>query len=215
MKPKKIKQLRQLITSTPHYTKARLARFSYDAAWWREEYVITGDKYARENSDRYFKKAQWYKNQIDKTPGNPFYNDEERLSIHDLMVGDWVRIKSTGEIIKIVIIDGSEKTISYFNENTEKIITLSIDNISPILLSPEILEENGFKYKRIPLIAELGWRRDGIFLYTDGVVVSGKHNCMKTIYVHQLQHFIHAHAKDSDEIVITSTCDDNLICDVN
>jgi len=59
------------------------------------------------------------------------------LSCRDLMVGDWVRIKITQHNTTVTNIDAN-------SVYTEAAFPIRYDEIEPILLTPEILEKNGF-----------------------------------------------------------------------
>lgn len=61
------------------------------------------------------------------------------LSCKDLMVGDWVRIKSTQRDTKVT-------NIAANNVYTETVFPCRYGEIEPIPLTPEILEKNGFYY---------------------------------------------------------------------
>lgn len=60
------------------------------------------------------------------------------LSCRDLMVGDWVRIKITQHNTTVTNIDAN-------SVYTEAAFPIRYDKIEPILLTPEILEKNGFR----------------------------------------------------------------------
>ena len=66
------------------------------------------------------------------------------MKTNELMVDDYVRIKSTKQIIKLTVIDSTYDEVSYFDGEAEGELTIKLSNIEPIELTPEILEKNGF-----------------------------------------------------------------------
>ena len=95
----------------------------------------------------------------------------------DLMIGDWVSIKPLSAYIytrrKIKIQDFA---------NLHKM------DFVPILLTPEILEKNGFKYNDLPYAQE--WEQYGLSIYGENpkMINCGLNIAMNVTYVHQLQH---------------------------
>ena len=63
----------------------------------------------------------------------------------ELMIGNWVKIKGDyGKPLKITTIDDTYNSINYFNGDAEGELTLQLNEIEPIPITPEILEKNGF-----------------------------------------------------------------------
>lgn len=63
----------------------------------------------------------------------------------ELMVGNWVKIKGDyGKPLKITTIDDTYNSINYFDGDAEGELTLQLNEIEPIPITPEILEKNGF-----------------------------------------------------------------------
>ena len=112
----------------------------------------------------------------------------------DLMIKDWVLWKN--RYVQIARISGIvysfghiDILLAYCNDVGDGIETHDISKISPILLTPEILEKNG-------------WERNGIFMekridentnlsWTDicgSVLSQGKYYMCDCNYVHTLQH---------------------------
>lgn len=80
------------------------------------------------------------------------------LNTKDLMVGDWVKIKTYGVsdkyerteayiYVKVAEIGSGLITVEYNNDIKEPYRICENTEIKPILLTPEILEKNGFEYK--------------------------------------------------------------------
>ena len=65
------------------------------------------------------------------------------MNSKDLMVGDWLLYK--GNPIKIIGTDGSQNIIYYYNEEDYTEYPIDASKIEPILLTEEILHNNGFK----------------------------------------------------------------------
>ena len=99
------------------------------------------------------------------------------MNAADLMIGDWVSIKPLSAYIytrrKIKIQDFA---------NLHKM------DFVPILLTPEILEKNGFKYNDLPYAQE--WEKYGLSIYGENpkMINCGLNIAMNVTYVHQLQH---------------------------
>lgn len=108
------------------------------------------------------------------------------LSCKDLMVGDWMRIKVTKRDTKVT-------NIATNNVYTEAVFPIRYDEIEPIPLTPEILENNGFHEEWDEdiklmvcdsIIVEIG---NNYKLYTDGKMYLYRVSA-PLYYVHQLQH---------------------------
>lgn len=118
------------------------------------------------------------------------------MTCKDLMVGDYVQIKNVGLIIKITEIDGTYDAVNYFNKDAEGELTLSIKDIEPISITPEILEKN------FPDTEDgvLWWKDVGgmhIETETDGIMMF----CGLFHYVHQLQHALQLACIEKDIVI--------------
>lgn len=64
------------------------------------------------------------------------------------MIGNWVKIKGDyGKPLKITTIDDTYNSINYFDGDAEGELTLQLNEIEPIPLTPEILGKNGWKHE--------------------------------------------------------------------
>lgn len=113
----------------------------------------------------------------------------QHLTASDLMVGDWVRINYRNKVVQVTEI--VDKAIG-----TTAISPLSEDEFEPILLTPEILEKNGFT-KELRLYYWVqekdGETTAGVYYWVDEkyVNIAGYEDDGVTIscpYVHILQH---------------------------
>jgi len=102
------------------------------------------------------------------------------MEANKLMIGDWVFDGDEVARVTSLTCDGIiETTLRLSN----------IENVTPIPLTAEILEKNGWKYNDMPFVQ--GWEQYGILLYAGG---SGyRINCGTNIAliidsVHELQH---------------------------
>ena len=79
------------------------------------------------------------------------------MNIRDLMVGDWVKIKTYGVsdkferteahiYVKVAEIGSGLITVDYNNDIKEPYRIYENTEIEPIQLTPEILKKNGFEY---------------------------------------------------------------------
>ena len=75
------------------------------------------------------------------------------LSCKDLMTGDYVRHKKTKDIIWIFEIDNDRKVINNEPDGYCSERNISINDVEPIPLTPEILEKNGFE--RAPQVSDI------------------------------------------------------------
>lgn len=66
------------------------------------------------------------------------------MKANELMTGDIVRIKETGKVILITIVDASYETVCYFDVDAEGELTIEIRKIEPIPLTEELLIKNGW-----------------------------------------------------------------------
>ena len=131
------------------------------------------------------------------------------MRAEELMIGDWVMWKNRK--VQIARVGGIvysfghiDVTLAYCND--DKILeTHDIKSISPILLTPEILEKNGFtNCETTELTRELGnelWYpgEDNYISDPDLMINLGKHSFLVRFagsivwnlhYVHELQHFL-------------------------
>ena len=107
----------------------------------------------------------------------------------ELMIGDWVAQKHSGLLLKVsefrppyIIADGED---GQFHEDT----------LEPILLTSEILEQNGFYHERnigyvyddseYEVIVDL-WNNSYRILYNRDVMINIQ--CFSNVFVHELQH---------------------------
>lgn len=68
------------------------------------------------------------------------------VKISELSVGDWVRVDDFDKVLikRVSAIDGTRNQIGIIKNNRGGIYWYCDDEIEPILLTPEILEKNGF-----------------------------------------------------------------------
>lgn len=112
------------------------------------------------------------------------------MKIQELSVGDWMRIKSNDKIIKIAQINGQVEEVRAFGKE-HFFDFFGLSDIEPIPLTPEILEENGWRGDKVD---PNFWATDGVYIYNHNgvwrlrpkstellIVVDIKH-------VHELQH---------------------------
>ena len=160
------------------------------------------------------------------------------MKAEDLMIGDWVHLINTTHNVSFqengVIQDEgyttirtpikmttvSENCVSYYSNKLEIYITVSSEEIEPILLTPEILEKNGFndtsfeankKHKYIIHTDEyqLGYypNTNSFNVYKKGIdpfydknkFCCGFQNIVK--YVHELQHVLKLCGIDKEIVV--------------
>lgn len=99
----------------------------------------------------------------------------------DLQIGDWVKIDYNNQKVKV--------TAVYNNWIDTSSISPLMSKVSPIPLTPEILERNGFKYfeecnSYILLTDDL----DSVVLTLNGLTVIFHWHNIPITCVHQLQH---------------------------
>ena len=127
------------------------------------------------------------------------------MKAEELMIDDWVQIRHPKGLpdangIQISEIDSSGHSICFFSDIAEGELTLSLDDIAPIPITPEILEKNGFRkddetdqwYFKSENRLDLGLLAVGI---DDGcgVGLCVMRNGAITYYckyVHELQHYL-------------------------
>ena len=114
----------------------------------------------------------------------------------DLMIGDWVLWKN--RYVQVVRISGIvysfghiDILLAYCNDVGDGIATHDISKISPILLTPEILEKNGWKYTTYCH----EYRDDKNIIQSRLPYMVGRINGIdienfKCEYVHQYQHLL-------------------------
>ena len=68
------------------------------------------------------------------------------IKISELSIGDWVEIDDFNKVLikRVSAIDGTRNKIGIIKNNRGSIYRYCEDEISPIPLTPEILEKNGF-----------------------------------------------------------------------
>ena len=105
------------------------------------------------------------------------------MKAEELMIGDWMQTLQGPRKVTII---GSEKiAISHCGFSH----FIPIDEITPIPLTSEILEKNGFVYSDLPF--EQSWQQFGLSLYRGGNgyrINCGQNVAMQIDSVHDLQH---------------------------
>lgn len=119
------------------------------------------------------------------------------MKVEELMIGDYVKFLGRVRKIKSIIKKDTGVEISFEGENP---VVVSLDEIEPIPLTPEILEKNGFKKDKETdqWYFESNYRLDMGILAVDiddgcGVGICVMPNKAITYYckyVHELQHFL-------------------------
>jgi hypothetical protein len=156
---------------------------------WLKKYVEV-EKLEQKTADKVepkFKVGDWCIGESGYV--SPYDNktmETNELSCKDLMVGDWMRIKVTQRDTKVI-------NIAANNVYTEAVFPIRYDEIEPIHLTPEILENNGFHEEWDEdiklmvcdsIIVEIG---NNYKLYTDGKMYL--HGVLAPLYyVHEFQH---------------------------
>lgn len=122
------------------------------------------------------------------------------MKAQDLMIGDYVLVKPSKMLIKIVAVH--RKKVAY-HTCIDKLTWVREDLLEPILLTPEILEKNGFgfvktdeEYRRQGGVWTGYWIYKGLELGVANLDHVGNWPCYINIYdsniecknVHQLQH---------------------------
>lgn len=117
------------------------------------------------------------------------------MDIKDLMIGDWVKVN--GKIVKVtdVFADGIGYNLQIGPVIYE--ITVKIDNIHPIPITPKILKKNGFKKRDMYYVLKV---KEGFelmyypYLGAFRYEYRGKELLFKSLnginYVHLLQHIL-------------------------
>lgn len=112
---------------------------------------------------------------------------------NELMVGDWViRRGVSEESMRICDINVSAGTV--YLDQDRRGVTEKFENIEPILLTPDILEMNGFVCADLPF--EDFYEGYGLSIYredyADGhsnwYIICGINVSMNVTHVHELQH---------------------------
>ena len=120
------------------------------------------------------------------------------MKAEDLMIGDWVYYSSKKDIVQVVGISGIQ-----YSFNQQDVILYgdcfkdfdgrgrweshTTKSLSPIPLTPEILEKNGFFIDTYKDGYEKFWVRGDFVFGINGFTSVGRNN-FKIEYVHQLQH---------------------------
>lgn len=127
------------------------------------------------------------------------------MKIIELSIGDWVRYESTVRTVPMKVLEIGEKyTMSdgqiYITGETEGgRMFCEITELKPILLTPEILEKNGFVKKNYDNGKMWDWWCDNVLvrkfadedIYRFIVVFNSKHYTTMMVvgkHTHQLQH---------------------------
>ena len=112
----------------------------------------------------------------------------ERIRCRDLMVGDWVSNRN-GSPMQIVAVDEDN---AYACESNEKGPCIFGDDEGykpqPIMLTPEILEKNGWKHSNRLMITRID---DNDFYWSKelgGILYKNQYNMCDCKYIHNLQH---------------------------
>lgn len=108
------------------------------------------------------------------------------MKAEDLMIGDLVRYGSPVIVTEIMLRD--RYAVIGINKHGEHEQVLD-NELSPIPLTPEILEKNGFVYNAIPFVD--GWEQFGLTLYRGGNgyrIDCGINVSLIIDCVHELQH---------------------------
>lgn len=87
------------------------------------------------------------------------------MKANEVMIGDWVEVISNDHLKYVQIAEICQNSI-LTKESEFESEEVSIDNIKPIPLTPEILEKNGFKKIQIH-----GEKQDDIFQCIDGEII--------------------------------------------
>lgn len=114
------------------------------------------------------------------------------MKANELMIGDWVLYTGDGEpVVKYVAELTSLNQVYLYNHKLDpgSWIIVGAKYVSPIPLTQEILEKNGFVYSDLPF--EQSWQQYGLSIY--GTTGNYHINCgmnvsMDVSNVHQLQH---------------------------
>lgn len=121
----------------------------------------------------------------------------EQIEAKDLKIGDYVECNDC--ICKIIKIDSYEEEVVVEESDGSTIAYDSLDceDLSPIPLTDEILEANGWEEDKVGCM----WKRfdDQKIEYFNGSVSSFFHNLNNhVLYVHQLQHILWAMGLNSE-----------------
>lgn len=117
------------------------------------------------------------------------------METENLMIGDWVLRK--GKPIQVYNVFNGSINETYYSCSNEVADYIPESEIKPILLTPEILEKNGYKYQ------DWWYEQEGYpditNIFSDDMYEVGKHtyygngqpefnSIIKIRYVHELQH---------------------------
>lgn len=103
------------------------------------------------------------------------------INASELMAGNLVLVDG----IPVRIISIASDGVCFKDGWLEGVATL--DRVSPIPTSPEVLEKNGWRYNDIPFID--GWEQFGLTI-RDGKIVCGQNVAADVSSVHRLQQFL-------------------------
>lgn len=124
------------------------------------------------------------------------------MKANELMIGDWVRLTLTPNPTTVTAINGN-------SIGTKAVHPLRYDEIEPIPMSPEILEQNGFEKKGHRYGIYEDYFDFEMYEYNDGTWLVSYHCCELSLpdeqvllfHVHQLQHFMR-HCGIEKEIIV-------------
>lgn len=111
----------------------------------------------------------------------------------DLMIGDWVIRRGVPEEPMRLYNMNASRGIAYLDQDGRGVAEL-FENIEPILLTPQILEKNGFDSRGAQFFCDkigMIWWKDNIFMfskYTRHEDLPTENISINIGYVHELQH---------------------------
>lgn len=131
----------------------------------------------------------------------------------ELMIGDWVMLNPdlkeyydfAGNPCQVIGLNDGEGAIKIDYDNGKYFWTDAEDDIEPILLTPEILEKNGFtRYGQVfanlqQWVGEFGDKRKSLF--QDVLTGEWEINDVWIDYVHELQHALKLCRIDKELII--------------
>lgn len=103
------------------------------------------------------------------------------MKANELMIGDWVYFIHTDKFDMYTYREKARITADDFARDS----CILDAHYTPIPLTPEILEKNGWKFNDLPFVQ--GWEQYGITIVGNRITC-GQNVSMKVEYVHELQH---------------------------